>query len=104
MDIMYLVIGFLAGTVTMLCITWIIIPLFDALLYGMGYTIFNVLCTDRKKAMNASLRYVITIFKWFIIGFGERLIYGTNGIHTIGSKKWKPYFHYNNIFKKNKLK
>ena len=44
--------------------------------------------------MNAPLRYAITVFKWFIIGFGERLIYGTTGTHTIGNKKWRPYFHY----------
>ena len=94
MDIIYLVLGFLVGIITMLCITWIIIPLFDALLYGMGYTIFNVLCTDRKKTMNAPLRYITIVVKWYIIGFGERLVYGTSGTHTIGNKKWVPYFHY----------
>ena len=94
MEIIYLIIGFLAGIVTMLFILWIIIPLFDALLYGIGYTIFNISCTNRNKAMNAPLRYVITVFKWLIIGFGERLIYGTTGTHTIGNKRWRPYFHY----------
>jgi hypothetical protein len=93
-EIINLVIGFLAGIITILCITWIIIPLFDALLYGVGYIIFNILCTNRKKAMNAPFRYAMTVFKWFIIGFGERLVYGTTGTHTIGNKRWRPYFHY----------
>ena len=94
MEIINLVIGFLAGIGTMLCILWIIIPLCDSLLYGTGYTIFNILCTNRKKALSKPHRYVITVIKWFIIGFGERLIYGTTGTHTIGNKIWRPYFHY----------
>lgn len=94
MEIINLVIGFLAGIVTIFCITWIIIPLFDALLYGIGYTIFNISCTNRNKAMNDMLRYVITVFKWFIIGFGERLVCGTTGTHRIGKNEWQPYFHY----------
>ena len=75
-------------------IMWVVIPLVDALLYGAGYTIFNILCTNRKKALSKPHRYVITVIKWFIIGFGERLIYGTTGTHTIGNKIWRPYFHY----------
>lgn len=88
------VIAFLAGFITIPLIRWTIIPILDAVLYGMGYTIFNIRCTNRNKAINAPLRYVIVVMKWYIIGFGERLIYGTTGTHTIGNKRWRPYFHY----------
>ena len=87
-------IGFLAGIATMLCILWIIIPICDAALYGLGYTIFNIKCTNWNKAMNTPHRYIMVVMKWYIIGFGERLIYGTTGTHTIGKNEWKPYFHY----------
>ena len=95
MEIIYFVVGFLAGIVTMLFILWIIIPIFDALLYGLGYTIFNISCTNRDKAMKVPHRYVIIVLKWYIIGFGERLLYGSAGTHTIGKNEWQPYFHYN---------
>lgn len=94
MEIINYVIAFLAGFVTILLIKCAIFPICDAALYGLGYTIFNIKCTNRNKAMNALLRYVIVILKWYIIGFGERLIYETTGTHTIGNKRWRPYFHY----------
>ena len=94
METINYVIAFFAGIVAMQFIIWVIIPICDAALYGMGYTIFNIKCTNRNKAMNDMLRYVITVFKWFIIGFGERLVCGTTGTHRIGKNEWQPYFHY----------
>ena len=100
MEIIHLVIGFFAGIGIMLCILWIIIPLCDSLLYGLGYTIFNILCTNRKKALSKPHRYVITVIKWYIIGVTERFCgYGTTEKITYGKKEWSPYFHYNKFFR-----
>ena len=94
MEIISCVVSFFVGVVTMLCVLWIFIPVTDALLYGLGYTIFNILCTNRKKAMNSPQRYIIIVIKWYLDGFGDRLFCGANGTHTIGRTVWKPYFHY----------
>ena len=89
------VIGFFAAIGIIIVLVRVVIPLIDALLYGLGYTIFNILCTNRKKALSKPHRYVITVLKWYIIGVTERFCgYGTTEKITYGKKEWIPYFHY----------
>ena len=95
MEIINYMLFFFALIGVIVVIIWVVIPLVDALLYGAGYTIFKILCTNRKKALSKPHRYVIIVLKWYMIGVNERFCgYGTTEKITYGNKEWRPYFHY----------
>ena len=95
MEIINNMVCFFAVIGIIVVIMWVVIPLIDALLYGAGYTIFNILCTNRKKALSKPHRYVITVLKWYITGVIERFCgCGVTEKITCGIKEWAPYFHY----------
>ncbi len=95
MEIINHMVCFFAAIGIIFFIVCVVIPLLDALAYGLGYAVFHILCTNRQKAMNHPLKYIFIIVKWYIVGTVDRMCgFGIIEKYKIGKKEWKPYFHY----------
>lgn len=82
-----------------LWIMWnLIIPLADAVVFSIGYTIFNVIHLSFTKIIRRPHLYVWFVVKSFLKGIVKRTCdIGTLELSKTSKWIWKPYFHYEKI-------
>jgi hypothetical protein len=69
--------------------------LVDALIYAIGYLIFNLMNVNKEKAVKRPINFIRVMGLWVLDSFVDRLL-GRGTVTEIRNDKhiWKPYFHY----------
>jgi len=77
-----------------------VIPIVDAILFSIGYTIFNIIHLSKVKIVKNPPRFIWYVVKVFSRGFINRTCdFGTLESSKTSKWIWKPYFHYERISK-----
>jgi uncharacterized membrane-anchored protein len=89
------------GAITV--VYYVINPIFDVLLFALGYWIAKMMGADWSKVKNHPFKAgQFVLYKWFLEGIGINLdAVGKITQIKMGNRLiWKPYFHYEWIDKK----
>jgi hypothetical protein len=89
---MFFFICFVTGLYTI--IKDVIYPVFDAVMYAVGYTVFNVKRINWAAGKRKPLDIMKFIIRCFADGVDIWLCESPNVEAVSGDIHWKPYFHY----------
>ena len=102
MDMTFVLLGILCGVGSVWVIWNVLIPVGDAIIFSVGYTIFRVIHLSLTQIIKRPDRFIRFVVRVFLRGFINRICdFGTLESSKTSKWIWKPYFHYERIGNNN---